>query len=379
MSAPSTTVRDSRQQQVTLTMRGGGWVVALSAALVVGVIAWGTLAPMLGKRHLGDGHTLDSYGFVLDPLLVDRNALQPSGNARDFLPAHDVTNILRGSEQAVYNEGHRTRYVVSKDRVFGLVHNGEARAYPIALLNGHEVVNDVLGGEPITIAYAPFCDVPIAFPRTFDGRVQLFNVSGLLYNSSLVFYDRAPEGTDPAMHVPSLWSPVLRRAISGPFAAQGAQLAPLTGGCTTTWADWLQAHPDTTLPERDLGAIRRYKSISYARNFLSPRLDFPVTPIPSTEELATLKLGMKSPCVAVFLEEKWHALSIERMLPISTAGIERVASVEVKGVLLDVVLPEGPGVARVSRRDGQPLLSVPCLLFAYRAFFDPAGECAILP
>ena len=168
--------------------------------------------------------------------------------------------------------------------------------------------------------------MPIAFPRTFDGRVQLFNVSGLLYNSSLVFYDRAPEGTDPAMHVPSLWSPVLRRAISGPFAAQGAQLAPLTGGCTTTWADWLQAHPDTTLPERDLGAIRRYKSISYARNFLSPRLDFPVTPIPSTEELATLKLGMKSPCVAVFLEEKWHALSIERMLPISTAGIERVAS-----------------------------------------------------
>ncbi|MSR41221.1 MAG: DUF3179 domain-containing protein [Phycisphaerales bacterium] len=363
----------------TLTMRGGGWVIVLAIALVLGVIVWATLAPLLGKRHLGDGHTIDSYGFGLEPLLVERSALQPSGNARDFLPALDVSKIIRGSEQAIYNESHRSRYVVSKDRVFGLVHNGEARAYPIALLNGHEVINDVLGGDPIVVAYSPFCDAPVAFLRTVDGTVLQFNVSGLLCESSLLCYDRAPVGTDPNTHAPSLWSPLLMEAISGPYAAKGTKLSPLTGGCTTTWSDWLRAYPMTTMPERDLGAIRRYKTISYARNYLSPRLDFPVDPIPTREELAQLKLSLKSPCIAVFVNAKWHALSIERLLPVSTSGVLRTASVDVDGVLLDVVLPEGPGVARVHRRDGQPLLSIPCLLFAYRAFFDPTAASTILP
>ncbi len=367
------------QPRATLTMRGGGWVIVVAITLVLAVVVWATLAPLFGKRHLGDGHTLESYGFPLLPLLVERADLQPSGNPRDFLPALDVQSTLRGSEQAVYNESHRTRYVVSRDRVFGLVHNGEARAYPVSLLNGHEVINDTLGGDAIVITYSPFCDAPVAFLRSIDATTLQFGVSGLLCESSLLFYDRAPLGTDPAAYPSSLWSPLLMEAISGPYAETGPKLSPLPNACTTTWADWLGAHPTTTLPQRDLGAIARYKSISYARNYLSPRLDFPASPIPPHEELTRLGLQLKSPCIAVFIHAKWHALSLERMLPTSTTQSLRTSSVDVEGVTIDVVLPEGPGVARASRRDGEPLQAIPCLLFAYRAFLDPKGACEILP
>ncbi len=378
MSAPN--AHDgTTQPRATLTMRGGGWVILLAIALVLLIIVWATLAPMLGKRHLGDGHTIESYGFQLTPLLVERTDLQPSGNPRDFLPALDVQSTVRGSEQAVYNESHRSRYVVSRDRVFGLVHNGEARAYPISLLNGHEVINDTLGGEAIVIAYSPFCDAPVAFSRVVDGSTLQFGVSGLLCESSLVLYDRALDGSDPMRHEASLWSPLLMEAISGPFAARGVQLTPLPNACTTTWADWLHAYPATTLPERDLGAIRRYKSISYARNYLSPRLDFPVSPIPSAQELSALGLSMKSPCIAVWIHEKWRALSIERLLRVSTTQEVRIAAVEVDGVMIDVVLPDGPGVARATRRDGEPLTAIPCLLYAYRALLNPQGACEVLP
>ena len=44
-------------------------------------------------------------------------------------------------------------YLLDSDRVFGLSINGERRAYPLRILNPHEMANDVLGGEPFALAY----------------------------------------------------------------------------------------------------------------------------------------------------------------------------------------------------------------------------------
>ena len=44
-------------------------------------------------------------------------------------------------------------YLQPSDRVFGVSINGEHRAYPLRIVNAHEMANDVLGGEPIALAY----------------------------------------------------------------------------------------------------------------------------------------------------------------------------------------------------------------------------------
>ncbi len=49
--------------------------------------------------------------------------------------------------------GNQASYLGAEDRVFGVSINGEHRAYPLRILNPHEMANDVLGGEPIALAY----------------------------------------------------------------------------------------------------------------------------------------------------------------------------------------------------------------------------------
>ena len=44
-------------------------------------------------------------------------------------------------------------YLGLDERVFGVSINGESRAYPLRITNPHEMVNDVLGGEPISLAW----------------------------------------------------------------------------------------------------------------------------------------------------------------------------------------------------------------------------------
>ena len=80
-------------------------------------------------------------------------------------------------------------------------------AYPIRLLNWHEIANDTVGGVPFAATYCPLCRTGIVYDRRLDGKVNEIGVSGLLYKSAMVMYDKNTE---------SLWSQVLGKAIVGP-------------------------------------------------------------------------------------------------------------------------------------------------------------------
>ena len=71
--------------------------------------------------------------------------------------------------------------------------NGDVRAYPIAILTWHEIVNDVVGGEPVSVTFCPLCNTAIAFERTINDVVFDFGTSGTLRNSDLVMWDRQTE------------------------------------------------------------------------------------------------------------------------------------------------------------------------------------------
>jgi hypothetical protein len=350
----------------TLTFRGGGWVIVLAGVLVVLLLGWSFLGPMLGRHPIGDGRTVESYGFDLSNLRVERTDLVASGNPRGFLPSLDDPKHIRGSEMVVYNERNRPKYVVSTDRVVGTVIEGQPHAWPLSMMNVHEVVNDTVGGIPVAMTYSPLCDSAVVFDRRVGGQARLFEVSGLLVDSNLVFYDKAPNGTQAADHSPSLFLQLARRAIAGPLAANGETLRSFPGVTITTWSDWLTAHPDTTVTERDPQTIRRMKEISYARYFLSPGLEFPSGRAPSDGQLAKDGMRLKSPVVLCRLGDAWHALPVERLVEqLSSEGAsDRTLRRTVGGVELVVHLPAGPAVARVVRADGEPLETVPCLWFS---------------
>jgi Protein of unknown function (DUF3179) len=351
----------------TLTFAGGGWVIALSGLLVLLVLGWGLLGPMLGHRPVGDGRTLESYQFDLSTLLIDRARLTPSGQPRGFLPSLDHPAHMRGAEMPSFNEMNRPKYVVSSDRIAGIVVNGQAHAWPLSLLNVHEVINDTVAGVPIAATYSPLCDSFIAFDRRVAGHELRFEVSGLLVNSNLVFYDKPADAASASKHSSSLFLQLERRAIAGPLAAEGVGLNPLPDACITTWSDWLALHPETTVTVRDPQMVRRMKEINYARYFLSPKLEYPADPMPAEADLASRSLRMKSPVLLLGSDSGWVVVAYEP----AAAGSEssqlpsgnRTIRLTVDGSDVEVQVTSGPAVARARRLDGKPLLCVPCLYF----------------
>ncbi|MBL9140261.1 MAG: hypothetical protein JNK53_00220, partial [Phycisphaerae bacterium] len=118
----------------TLTFRGGGWLIVATVIVMLAVVVWALAGVWGANRPIGDGRTLASYQFVLEPLLADERFLVSSGNPRDFLQAMDQPKSMAGSNVLQYNQDQRRKYVVTTDRVAGITVNGESRAYPLAVL-----------------------------------------------------------------------------------------------------------------------------------------------------------------------------------------------------------------------------------------------------
>ena len=162
------------------------------------------------------------------------------GGLRDAIPA--IIEPAFGEDWAGLTVEYRTAAEVRasgtieprlapEDRVIGVVRGGEARAYPLRVLDWHEVVNDDLAG-PLLVTYCPLCRSGIVAERTLDGEPARFGVSGWLWNSALVMYDVPTD---------SLWSQIAATAIRGQLTGERLSLVPST---ITTWAAWREAHPE---------------------------------------------------------------------------------------------------------------------------------------
>lgn len=91
------------------------------------------------------------------------------------------------------------------------------RAYPLSILIWHEIVNDIVGGMPVTITYCPLCNSSLVFERTIENRVLDFGTTGKLRNSDLVMYDRQTE---------SWWQQFGGDAIVGVMSGKHLRLVP---------------------------------------------------------------------------------------------------------------------------------------------------------
>ena len=122
-----------------------------------------------------------------------------------------------------------TSYLGNDELVFGIAIAGDARAYPLRILDWHEMFNDVVGGVPVALAYCTLCGSGILFETAVAGRPQplVFGSSGFLYRSNKLMYDRETH---------SLWNQFLGRAVVGPLTGSGIELK-IRPVVITTWKD----------------------------------------------------------------------------------------------------------------------------------------------
>ncbi len=194
-------------------------------------------------------------GFDLSSALIPAGDIHKGGPPRDGIPSID---------DPVFVPAAQADQLEPDDRVLGIARNGIAKAYPVAIMNWHEIVNDTLGPEPVVVTYCPLCGSGMAFKAQMDGRHLVFGVSGLLYNSDVLLYDRQSE---------SLWSQIMGQAISGPMRGAQLELIPLAH---TTWSDWRARHPDTRVLAPDTRHARDYRHDPYAGYADNRKVWFPV-------------------------------------------------------------------------------------------------------
>jgi hypothetical protein len=195
-------------------------------------------------------------GFDLSDTLIPSAQIHHGGPPRDGIPAIDEPKFVNVDD---------VNFLADDDRILGMSRNGIVRAYPIRILNYHEIVNDKFGDEAVVVSFCPLCGTGMAFSAKVGGRAHSFGVSGLLYNSDVLLYDRETE---------SLWSQIMRKAISGEMKGASLDQLALTH---TTWRDWRERHPDTQVLSTETGHARNYNRSPYAGYDRTSKVFFPVS------------------------------------------------------------------------------------------------------
>ena len=139
---------------------------------------------------------------------VDFKEIMSGGPPKDGIPSIDKPKFIALAD--VTN-------LADTEPVIGVSIAGDNRAYPIRILIWHEIVNDVLGGKPISVTFCPLCNAAMVFDRVVEGRTLDFGTTGKLRNSDLVMYDRQTE---------SWWQQFTGTAIVGEMLGKRLKLVP---------------------------------------------------------------------------------------------------------------------------------------------------------
>ncbi len=206
----------------------------------------------------GSCYALSKNGFELDGALIPVEQILSGGPRKDGIPAIDNPRFVAAG---------KARFLNADVFVLGINYNGIAKAYPVNILNWHEVVNDHFNSAPVVITFCPLCGSGMAFSAVIDDKPLTFGVSGLLYNSDVLLYDR---------QTLSLWSQLMMQGISGPMKGKRFVSLPVRH---TTWRDWQSRHPGTLVLSTDTGYDRDYGNSPYDDYLRSPRLMFPVNAV----------------------------------------------------------------------------------------------------
>lgn len=218
--------------------------------------SWGTF--FRGAEIYDDNRTkpFEDRSYLTGDWLIPSNEVHDGGPGKDGIPALSNPKMM---------EGKTGIYVAHDDLILGYVSGSEARAYPHKILDWHEIINDQIGGKKVVITYCPLTGTGIGWMQEATGISSTFGVSGLLYNSNLIPYDRETD---------SYWSQIRLDCVKGTRKGEKIQTIQLI---ETTWQTWYNMYPDTKVVSSNTGYSRNYDLYPYGDYKTSDQILFPVS------------------------------------------------------------------------------------------------------
>ncbi len=278
----------------------------------------------------------DSYnGFDVSKSLIPTNEILPGGPPKDGIPA-----IL----EPKFEPAGKAEWVKDGDLVAGVDYNGVQKAYPLRILVWHEAVNDEIGGVPILVSYCPLCGSTLVFKRNIGGKTLSFGISGLLYQSDVLFYDRETD---------SLWSQLGIKAVTGKMMGTKLEIFP---SLLATWREWKREHPNTLVLSRDTGFARGYDRDPYEGYENSPSIWFPINHKNS-------RFHPKEKVLVVISGDIAKAYPFSELKKVKAPIEDKVGDQTVV-----IQFRDGGGYVKASDRSGNPVKTLVSYWFAWYTF-----------
>jgi len=174
--------------------------------------------------------------------LIPFNQVKDGGPGKDGIPSIDNPRFLSVTNSTFLNDS---------DLIVGIVNGDEAKAYPHSILDWHEIVNDKVDQDFISISYCPLTGTAFGWKSNVDGKKSSFGVSGLLYNANLILYDRVTN---------SNWSQLKLQCVNGPMINNEPSLVNVV---ETNWGTWKKLYPDSQVLSNETGFDRNYEKYPY--------------------------------------------------------------------------------------------------------------------
>jgi len=183
-----------------------------------------------------------SSSYNPEEWLIPIEEIRDGGPGRGGIPAIDNPVFI----------GANANYISDDDLVIGIIKGNEIKAYPHIVMDWHEIVNDNdVGGSPVTINYCPLTGTAFGWDGVVNGQATTFGVSGLLYNSNLILFDR---------NTGSNWSQLKLECVNGALMGDLPQTISVV---ETKWGVWKNMFPSTKVLSLNTGFNRDYGQYPY--------------------------------------------------------------------------------------------------------------------
>ena len=220
----------------------------------------------------------------------------------------ELIEQLRDAIQPIYTPVYDSvaggDWMGDDDLVVGYEAGGEAFAYPVKMLNFHELVNDIIDGVPVLITWCPLCGSGVVYDRRLGDTTHLFGNTSALFENDLVMFD---------YETGSFWFQTAAEAIVGPLS--GSRLKPLSA-TTITWGKWKEINPDTRVLARIQPEIIRppdYSRDPFAGGAYAARLDDLKFPFPTTLTDIDDRLRPSEIAISIAIGTAEKAYSLEQL------------------------------------------------------------------
>lgn len=191
-----------------------------------------------------------------DEWLVPISEVFDGGPGKDGIPSIDNPN---------FTDINNVAYLEDNDLVLIVKSNQETKIYPHKILDWHEIVNDKVGDKYVAITYCPLTGTGIGWDRQDEDDITTYGVSGLLYNSNLMPYDRSTEST---------WSQIRNDCVNGSLIGEKASLVSII---ETTWETAKVIISNAVVLNLETGYTRPYGTYPYGEYKTADYLIFPVS------------------------------------------------------------------------------------------------------